>query len=193
MKNTLEDTAFDSKQLPPLEPEPWEPIDPRYCNVLRLRLGLMGLLVSIGPWVPVFFSTPATPFSWVPSLTGALLVLFLIIVWVPRKVRRTQYLLRQRDLHLRTGWWWFRSVSVAINRIQHVEITQGPFERVNDLSQLVVYTAGGHQSDVKVPGLATDLAQRLKTHLTRLATEETGVIFTDEGSEEGTHVDTERE
>lgn len=193
MAAPLEDLSLDSRQLPPIEPEPWEPIDPRYRTVLRLRLVLIGLLVSIGPWIPVFLSTPITPFSWAPSSAGALIVLFLIIVWVPRKVRRTQYLLRERDVHLRTGWWWSRSVSVAINRIQHVEITQGPFERLNGLSQLVIYTAGGHQSDVKIPGLDTDLAQRLKTHLTRRATEETGGALTEESSEEDPHVDTERE
>ncbi len=193
MTAPLEDPSLDSRQLPPIEPESWEPIDPRYRNVLRLRLVLMGLFVSIGPWVPVFFSAPVTPFSWAPSSAGALIVLFLITVWVPRRVRRTQYLLRERDVHLRTGWWWSRSVSVAINRIQHVEITQGPFERINGLSQLVIYTAGGHQSDVKIPGLDTDLAQRLKTHLTRRATEETGRALADEGSEEDTNVDIERE
>lgn len=193
MATTLEDLSLDSRQLPPLEPEPWEPIHPRYRNVLRLRILLVGLVATLGPWVPVFFSTVVTPFSSVPSIASALVVLFLIVVWVPRKVKRTQYLLRERDVHLRTGCWWFRTVSVAINRIQHVEITQGPLERLNGLSELVVYTAGGFKSDVKVPGLETDLAQRLKAHLTRRATEEVAQALADETSEGDGHVDADRE
>ncbi|WP_347329957.1 PH domain-containing protein [Marinimicrobium locisalis] len=192
MATTLEDPSLESRQLPPLEPEPWEPIHPRYRNVLRLRLLVVGLAVTLGPWIPVIFSSTVTPFSWLPSTAGALVVLFLATVWVPRKVRRTQYLLRDRDVHLRTGCWWFRTVSVAINRIQHVEITQGPLERLNGLSELVIYTAGGFKSDVKVPGLETDLAQRLKAHLTRRATEEAGPTA-DETWEEDRHVDAERE
>lgn len=193
MATTLEDPSLDSRQLPPLEPEPWEPIHPRYRNVLRLRILLVGLVATLGPWVPVFFSTVVTPFSSVPSIASALVVLFLIVVWVPRKVKRTQYLLRERDVHLRTGCWWFRTVSVAINRIQHVEITQGPLERLNGLSGLVVYTAGGFKSDVKVPGLETDLAQRLKAHLTRRATEEVAQAQAGETSEGDGHVDADRE
>ncbi len=193
MATTLEDPSLDSRQLPPLEPEPWEPIHPRYRNVLRLRILLVGLVATLGPWVPVFFSTVVTPFSSVPSIASALVVLFLIVVWVPRKVKRTQYLLRERDVHLRTGCWWFRTVSVAINRIQHVEITQGPLERLNGLSELVVYTAGGFKSDVKVPGLETDLAQRLKAHLTRRATEEVAQAQAGETSEGDGHVDADRE
>lgn len=193
MRTTLEDPPVNSQHLPPLEPELWEPIDPRHRNVLRLRLLLIGLIVSLGPWLPVVFSGQVTPFSWVPAIVGALVVLFMAVVWVPRRVLRTQYLLRERDLHLRTGWWWFRTVSVAINRIQHVEITQGPFERLNGLSELVIYTAGGFKSDVKIPGLETDLAQRLKAHITqRTTTEETGTPLADETSEEDTDVDTER-
>lgn len=159
--------------LPTLDDQPWEPISPRYRIVLGCRIALLGVAVTIAPWIPVLLSNH--PPGWLSYFIscGALAVLaLLLLVWVPRRVRRTQYLLRELDLHLRSGLWWYRTVSVATNRIQHLEITQGPVERLCGLTVLVIYTAGGFQSDLKIPGLESDLAHRIKAHLSQQTAEE---------------------
>lgn len=169
----LDDLPVQPDSLPSLNEQPWQPISPRYRIVLRCRLLAMGLPLAFAPWFPVLvFKHPVA--LWSTAITILVLAVFalLLLVWVPRKVRRTNYLLRQLDLHLRTGYLWHKAVSVAINRIQHTEITQGPLERICGLSTLAVYTAGGYQSDLKIPGLEQDTAQRLKAYLTEQIIEE---------------------
>lgn len=169
----LDDSSISSETLPGLDDQSWQSISPRYQTVLRCRLLAMGLPLALAPWFPVvFFSHPVAALSSGISILVLVVLALLLLVWVPRKVRRTNYLLRRLDLHLRTGYLWHKAISVAINRIQHTEITQGPIERLCGLSSVAVYTAGGHQSDLKIPGLEQDLAQKLKAYLTERIVEE---------------------
>lgn len=148
-----------------LDDEPWQPVSPRYASQLRIYLLVYGLIFSVIPW---FFRTvDGAAREWVGpvSIAVALLFIALIIFWVPRRVRHTRYLLRTLDMHMQTGLLWRRTTSVAINRVQHMELSQGPLERSLGLSRLVLYTAGGMKSDLVLPGLPTDTAQRLKAKI----------------------------
>lgn len=170
---TLDDPPLTTDTLPPLDDQPWEAISPRYKTVLRLRLLMVGLVLALAPWIPVVIvGHPASVWHILLSGTVLLVLALLVFVWVPRKVRRTQYLLRRLDVNVRSGYWWYATQSAAINRIQHLEITQGPLERLCGLSLLILYTAGGQQSDLKIPGLEHELAHRIKAHLTERITEE---------------------
>ncbi|UTF60448.1 PH domain-containing protein [Gilvimarinus sp. DA14] len=180
---SLQDAVVTAEQLPPLDREPWSAISPSYRAVLRWTVLLYCLFPLIGLGLVITFNlehlqTPA-------KIAAAVLIvfaLFLLGVWVPRRVHHTQYLLRELDIHKRTGFWWHKTVSAGTNRIQHIEVTQGPIERLYRLSKLVLYTAGGYQSDIKIPGLPTDEAHRLKQYLTeRIATEELADAETDHG------------
>ena len=72
------------------------------------------------------------------------------------------YALRERDIIYKKGWIWRSTTVVPFNRIQHTEIDQGPIERMFGLSKLKVFTAGGASSDLKIPGLLPETANRLK-------------------------------
>ncbi len=69
------------------------------------------------------------------------------------------YLVREHDLSLRSGVIG-RSVATApFARVQHVSIERGPLDRRFGLAALRLRTAGGH---ISVPGLRSDIAERLK-------------------------------
>lgn len=162
------DSVVTDDILPPLLDEPWRPIDPRYCWVLRIVVFIYLLVICLAGAI---FAWLADPIVWpaIGYILGGVCLLgsFLLLVWAPRRVRHTQYLLREKDVHVRVGFWWHSTTSASNNRVQHTEVTQGPIERWFGLSKLVVYTAGGGQSDVKIPGLPTDTAHRLKNYLTQ--------------------------
>lgn len=170
----LADRAVDFATLPPLAEQPWQNISSRYKSVLRMRLLLRGLAVAVTPWVVSKLNNGLLD-AWAIGISAVVLLVigFLVFVWVPRKVRFTRYVLRELDMNMQTGCWWRRTLSVGINRIQHLEVTQGPLERFWGLSTLVLYTAGGSQSDLKLPGLESERARQLKSYLTdRVASEE---------------------
>lgn len=66
-------------------------------------------------------------------------------------------------LEMSHGWIWKHRRVVALDRIQHVDINSGPFDRKFGLVQVVVYTAGTTVG--MIPGLVPDRANRLRDQL----------------------------
>jgi len=56
---------------------------------------------------------------------------------------------------------------VPYGRMQFVELTAGPFERMFNLSTVKLHTAASH-SDARIPGLARVEAVRLRDRLAEL-------------------------
>ena len=146
--------------------EDWVPVDKAYLGVLRVGFSVVHL---IGVVVALVFAwllpDPAHYFFFViiALLVGSFLWLFFI--WAPKSCARTRYLLRGQDINLQKGFMFWKMVSVAHNRIQHLEVRQGPVERYYGLASLVIYTAGTLGSDLKIPGLTLAQAQQLKSQL----------------------------
>jgi len=61
--------------------------------------------------------------------------------------------------------------SVPYVRVQHVDTTRGPVERVAGLARVVVYTAGSRGADITIPGLRPARATELRERLRELAGE----------------------
>lgn len=82
---------------------------------------------------------------------------------------RRSYALRERDITYKKGWLFFSTTTIPFNRIQHSEVAQGPLERSYKLSTLKIYTAGGSSSDLSVPGLEAEEAQKLRDFIAKKA------------------------
>lgn len=66
----------------------------------------------------------------------------------------------------------FRSDSVVpFGRVQHIDLDQGPLERMYDLATLTVHTAGTHNASVRLPGLlnadAVAMRETIRAHIRR--------------------------
>ncbi|GGY80392.1 hypothetical protein GCM10011613_26770 [Cellvibrio zantedeschiae] len=144
----------------------WIPVDKAYLTALRIRFAIIhGIGLAVATLFIVLLPKPA---HIVPSIVAAILAcsfLFLFFVWAPRTSRRMFYLLREQDINLQRGFLFWKLVSVSTNRIQHLEVSQGPVERSYGLATLVIYTAGTQGSDLKIPGLNIVKAQQLKSQL----------------------------
>jgi uncharacterized protein len=66
-------------------------------------------------------------------------------------------------LEMKQGWIWKHRRVVARDRIQHVDINSGPFDRKFGLVQVVVYTAGTTVG--MIPGLDPLRAEALRDQL----------------------------
>ncbi len=50
-------------------------------------------------------------------------------------------------------------------RIQHVDLSSGPVDRLFNLRQLSIYTAGTREADASIPGLTAERAEQLRSAL----------------------------
>jgi membrane protein YdbS with pleckstrin-like domain len=76
------------------------------------------------------------------------------------------YAVRQQDITYKKGWIFRSRTTVPFNRIQHSEINQGPLDRKYGISSLKIFTAGGSTSDLTIPGLPPEEAERLHEFIT---------------------------
>lgn len=105
---------------------------------------------------------------------GAVAVAALVLFGVVRAVllyRSWEYVVRADSLFLSRGVFTRVRTVVPYVRVQHIDTTRSPLERVLGLSTLVVYTAGSRGADVTVPGLTPDRASTLQERLEQLTTE----------------------
>lgn len=108
-----------------------------------------------------FVDDVTTQQAWI-SL-GVWFVLLLLTLFVAYKEYFVRgYVLREHDITYRHGWLFHHELTVPFNRIQHTEINQGPIDRLFNLCELEIFTAGGASSDLSISGLDPDDAARIK-------------------------------
>lgn len=145
-------------------------LDPRVVNLWRLQ----GLTRLASFWIPVLLVGAV----WLgfrygvaaaASAAGALALLLGVVtlVWPSLAWRRFRYGVRADDLLVESGVLFQHTVSIPLDRIQHVDTRQGPLERAFGLSRLVVYTAAGMSADGSIPGLDEARADALRDLLVR--------------------------
>ncbi len=99
---------------------------------------------------------------------GAVAVGGAALAWfLRRRVGAWRYLERGEDLLVARGVLVRRLSVVPYGRMQFVEVTAGPIERLFQLATVKLHTAAA-ASDARIPGLETEEAGRLRDRLTEL-------------------------
>jgi membrane protein YdbS with pleckstrin-like domain len=147
------------------EAQPWLHPSPALWRMRRAELTTVTAVLA------VFFGLVFL--AAVGALAGAisvavLLVLGAIFSWfVRRRYRAWRYQERHEDLLVARGVMVQRLSVVPYGRMQFVEVTAGPIERLFQLSTVKLHTAAA-ASDARIPGLETAEAARLRDRLTEL-------------------------
>lgn len=85
--------------------------------------------------------------------------------WPAVAYRHASYRLDGRTLEIRRGVLWRKVIAVPRSRIQHSDVSQGPFERMHGLGTLSVFTAGARYALVRLNGLDHARALAMREHL----------------------------
>jgi membrane protein YdbS with pleckstrin-like domain len=105
----------------------------------------------------------------VPLLVAAAAVAIALIraAVVVRSVRSWGYVERDEDLLVRHGLFLRKLSIVPYARMQFVDVTAGPMERMFGLATVTMHTAAA-ASDARIPGLPSAEAARLRDRLSSL-------------------------
>lgn len=119
-----------------------------------------------------FAATLAGMFFEIPTRAIALTVAGIIVVGTIHAIARYRhwgYEIRDDSLYLKRGVLTEVRTIVPHVRIQHVDSSRTPIERILGLASAVVYTAGSRGADVRIPGLTRTTAQTIQEQLKELA------------------------
>lgn len=150
---------------------PWQRMDARYPTSMLLARGLGWLIILLPAAAPsVLGLLGLLPGAW--TAVG-LVVLGLLLIWaaadlllIPRRARAVGYAEREEDVLVRRGVLSHRVTAVPYGRMQYVEVSQGPWQRLFGLSSVTFRTASA-AADVSVPGVSREEARRLREELSR--------------------------
>ncbi|KLE34389.1 PH domain-containing protein [Aurantiacibacter luteus] len=154
--------------VPDIDPEPLTQLSPSYRTMMRVQgvLATLPLLVA-GGVLALAGDIPA----WVPGI-AVLLVALVLIAYLPMKRwRHRGYHMAADRLRVVRGVMFHSDSVVPFNRVQHLDVEQGPLERAFGIARLILHTAGTHGSSVVLPGLdhavAVDMREEIRAHVRR--------------------------
>ena len=146
-----------------IEDEVLQPPEKGYLNVLRVR--------ALMTWLPLLAGALVLDRLVLADRLGAgLLPLFIGIlaavgiVVAPRRIfRRLGWRTGGEQLQVVRGWLVHVDTIVPFVRVQHIDVSRSPLDKMFGTATLVVHTAGTHNNVVVVPGLAPDRADALRS------------------------------
>jgi len=140
-----------------------QPLDPRYIHVIRIMTALVLLPVIIAATVSEFALVAEGVGEHGMIVAPVLALVAFILVFLPqRKWKRWGFSDAQEQLRVARGWMFRTDTIVPFKRIQHIDLGEGPVERLFGLASLTVHTAGTHNSIVTLPGLARADAEAMR-------------------------------
>lgn len=120
-----------------------------FCGIVLLVLS--GIAFATGKWSLLLFVLA-------PVLLGIFSSRVLRKQW-----ENWTFRVDRESLEMCHGWIWKNRRVVARDRIQHIDINSGPFDRRFGLVQVVIHTA--ETSVGMIPGLRPERAQELREEL----------------------------
>jgi hypothetical protein len=153
-----------SSQLPTFEDLNFESISKSAMYVDFIVIGIIFLIVLLASSMTILLVEEVKPYA-ILILGGILLLMAAVfyIEWKSFKYRG--FALRELDLLFKSGWIWKSTTIVPFNRVQHIEIHQGPIDKLFELSTLNIFTAGGSSSDLEIDGLTPQQAANIKAFI----------------------------
>jgi membrane protein YdbS with pleckstrin-like domain len=144
----------------------WTPLEPGQLKAMRISAaitGVIALVMAIGADIALSVRTE-TPFGLV-TVPAALLLLYFAFVSPGRRFKRWGYAKTEDELHVAHGVLVHTETSVAFHRVQHIDVAQGPIERMCGVWELVLNTSGTSNSQIRLPGLSRATAEALRDEI----------------------------
>ena len=144
------------------------PLHPNYVRLARLVAVLLALPAIVGALIlEARGGFPRGVFLVPVALVG----LWLIVRTPLRRYRGRGYRMDADRLRVVRGMIFNSDTVVPFDRVQHIDVHQGPLERVYGLGTLVLHTAGNHNASVSLPGISHEdalaMREEIRAHVKR--------------------------
>ena len=170
--NPFNNQQIEVDGLPEAEALNYQSLEPSYKNVMLISNTIFWGVIVTGAAIALRSASDEIPRLVLYIVPGILLsIIFMTYLSIIFGFKNKLFAVRQQDLNYKKGWLWKSRMVVPFKRIQHSEVTQGPVDRIFKLAKLRVFTAGGSGSDLTIPGLKLDEANKLKTLITSRITD----------------------
>jgi len=153
---------FSMEDLPAADSIEMEPMADEY----RREVLTQQLIIWVPVWLVSFLPLILAQIRFLLAIPVFVLLLAIVIATRVVKMSTVKGIaLREHDIAYQSGLHWRKTVMLAFDRVQHVEVNSGPLQRKFGLATLKFFTAGGSSVDLKVDGLAKERAERIRAYV----------------------------
>lgn len=160
MEHFTNDT-IDTKQLPRFEEVPFSKLHAAYWNVVLIHIAIVIAVLAMA-YAYVFGMIEETEPYRISVAVGLLVLCTAILLFARIGFRKKGFAFRDHDVLFREGIIATNTMVIPYNRIQHVALHEGMISRFFGLAKIEIFTAGGHSSDIEIPGIAKEEAENIK-------------------------------
>ena len=133
---------------------------------MRIRGLIAGCFVLAAAFAGEIWIHALVDLPWGLLVGAALPILLYLVLWAPpRRYRAWGYVMDSEELQVGRGVWTRVHTVVPLDRVQHIDVSQGPLERMLGICSLVLHTAGTLHSQIVVPGLTRATAERMRDEI----------------------------
>ncbi len=152
---------IDTEQLPKYEEVQLTSLQPKYWYVVLINQGLIFLILSLALFV--FYSKSDEVSDYGLHVTIGYFLLLIFVLFLSRiSFKKKAFAFRNHDVIFRSGIISTNTMIIPYNRVQHVALNEGLFSRYFGLAKICIYTAGGSSSDIEIPGVMKEEAEKIK-------------------------------
>lgn len=139
-----------------------QPVERGQLWVMRVRALVVALvLLTAAAPLEIWLQSEGQPRGLL-ILPLLLIAAYLVLIAPGRSYRALGYRFDADELQVARGVWTRIETLVPLDRVQHIDVSQGPLERTFGVSRLVLHTAGTMNSLVVLPGLGRDAAEAMR-------------------------------
>jgi membrane protein YdbS with pleckstrin-like domain len=163
-KTTMEqfsNETIDTAALPKFEETQLTPLHRDYKKILFFNIGLVFFTIAVAAGLAIYF-VEGTKDYWLPIVIGYIIIAAVTIIVTLISFRNKGFAFRNHDVIYRSGAIVLETTIIPYNRVQHVTLHEGILSRRLGLATIEIFTAGGINSDITVPGIEKEHAEKIK-------------------------------
>jgi hypothetical protein len=154
-------STIDVAQLPRFEAVVFQKLQSDYLKVLIINRVIIFTIVAVA----IVFTTYSIkeismfiPFIWSGYTLFVVLSFFILRISFLKK----GFAFREHDVLFKHGIIANNTIIIPYNRVQHVALHEGWLSRYFNLAKVEIFTAGGGTSDIEIPGIQKEQAEKIK-------------------------------
>lgn len=162
MENFTNET-IDIATLPKFEEVQFTALHPKYKNVIFFNLAILIAVLIIVPTIILFIKSDFLTAKTLAILGISIGLISTILITVSMiSFKKRGFAFRDHDVLFKNGVISDRTTIIPYNRVQHVAVHQGFISRKLGLASVEIFTAGGSGSDLEIPGIEKEQAEKIK-------------------------------
>lgn len=153
--------TINTAVLPKFEETQLTLIHKDYKKILFFNLGIVFFIIAVLAGLALYFIEEAIEY-WLPVAIVYVIVTTFTVVVSLISFRNKGFAFRTHDVIYRSGAIAIETTIIPYNRVQHVTLHEGILSRKFGLATVEIFTAGGINSDIKIPGIEKEHAEKIK-------------------------------